>query len=238
MQRLRRAIFKPKQIMIMDADSKKPARSWSVRPVILALLPVSLILAGILIDHYYLPKKSSSQMLAQYIQLQHKLEQLHDQLAASEANNEVKEAKIISLKDVIKQQQKRLDASNQRLHVFESILEARKSQGIKLLQATVKPSNAGDLAFNLTLVKGGNYPRRVRGTIRFITQNQAGENIPLLFQGQQSSLPFHMETHIFLQGQLHWPEHIAKPEHIPPVIAVVSDTTGKQLIQKTCTMGE
>jgi len=235
MQRIQRAIFKPKQIMVVDADSRKPARNWSIRPITLGLLPLTFIIIGALASNYYLPKQSTSKMLPQHIQLQNKFDHLHDQLATSEANNEVKQAQILSLKDIIKEQQTTIDKSNRRLHVFESILEARKSRGTKLLKASIKYINAQSFAFSITLVKGGNYPRRLRGSIRFITQDKQGENIRLLFQNAQSTLPFRIETHIFLQGQLYWPENTAKPEHMSNIIAIVSDSKGKELTQEICT---
>jgi len=236
MQRIHRAAFKPKQIMVIDADSRKPARNWSIRPITLGLLPLALIIIGALAGSYYLPKQSTSKMLPQHIQLQNKFEHLHDQLATSEANNEVKQAQILSLKDIIKEQQSTIDKNNRRLHVFESILEARKSQGTKLLKASIKYINPQAFAFSITLVKGGNYPRRLRGSIRFITHDKQGKDVRLLFQNAQSTLPFRIETHIFLQGQLYWPENTAKPEHMGNIIAIVSDSKGKELTKEICTL--
>ncbi len=235
MQRIRRAVFKPKQIMVMDADSRKAAKNWSIRPITLGLIPLSLIIIGALAGNYYLPNKSTPSILPQHIQLQKKFDHLHDQLATSEANNEVKQAQILSLKDIINQQQITIDKTKQRLHVFESILEARKHRGTKLLKASIKPTNSESFTFSITLVKGGNYPRRLRGSIRFITQDKQGENVHLLFKGAQSTLPFRIETHIFLQGQLYWPEGTVIPEHVDSIIAIVSDSKGKELTREKCT---
>jgi len=235
MQRIHRAIFKPKQIMVVDADSRKPAKNWSVRPVTLALIPITFFIIGALASSHYLPNKVASNILPQHIQLQNKFNHLHDQLASSEANNEVKQAKIISLEAVIKQQQGSIDKTNKRLHVFESILEARKSRGTKLIKASIKSIDSKSFAFSITLVKGGNYPRRLRASIHFITQDTKGKRIRLLFKNKQSTLPFRMETHIFLQGQLYWPENTAKPEHVNSIIAIVSDSKGKELTQEKCT---
>jgi len=234
-QRIHRAIFKPKQIMLIDAESRKAARNWSIRPIILVLIPLILILIAGLAGSYYLPNKSVTDLLPQYMQLQRKLEHLHDQLATSQANNEVKQAQILGLQDIIKQQQNTIDKANKRLHIFESILEARKNQGTKLLKASIKASNADSFIFSITLVKGGNYPRRLRGSIRFVTQDKQGKNIQLLFKGMQSTLPFRIETHIFLQGQLHWPENTDIPEHVNSIIAIVSNSKGKELTQEKCT---
>lgn len=235
MQRIRRAIFKPKQIMVVDADSRKPAKNWSVRPITVALSLLALITIGALLDHYYLPNKPISNNLPQHVQLQKKFDYLHDQLASSEASNEVKQAQILSLKNIIKQQQAAIDKVDGRLHVFESILEARKNHGTKILKASIKPVGSKSFAFSITLVKGGNYPRKLRGSIHFVTQNKQGKNIRLLFKGSQSTLPFRMETHIFLQGQLHWPENTAPREHIDSITAIVSSSKGKELTQKKCT---
>jgi len=235
-QRIQRAVFKPKQVMVIDADSKKAARNWSIRPITLLLIPLLLLIIGAVAGRYYLPKQPTSKAQPQLIQLQNKFEHLHDQLASSEANNEVKQAQILSLEDIIKQQQGTIDKSNRRLHVFESILEARKSQGTKLLRASIKHIDSESFSFNITLVKGGNYPRRLRGSIRFVTQDKQGKNIHLLFQNVQSTLPFRIETHIFLQGRLYWPKNTAIPEHMGNIIAIVSDSKGKELTQQICTL--
>ncbi len=234
-QRVRRAAFKPKQIMVVDSDSRKAAKNWSVRPITLWLIPLTLIMLGALAGSYYLPNKSTSNILPQHLQLQKKFAHLHDQLASSEANNEVKQAQILSLEDMIKQQQATIDKTNGRLHIFESILEARKNRGTKLLKASIKSISSESFVFSITLVKGGNYPRRLRGSIRFVTQDKQGENVRLLFKGTQSTLPFRIETHIFLQGQLYWPEGTAIPEHVDSIIAIVSDSKGKELTREKCT---
>lgn len=235
MQRIHGAIFKPKQIMIVDTGSRKAAKNWSIRPITVAFTLLTFIAIGALLGHYYQPNKPTSNILLQPIQPQKNVDYLQDQLATSEANNEVKQAQILGLKDIIKQQQTTIGKANARLRVFESILEARKNHGTKLLKASIKPINSKSFAFSITLVKGGNYPRRLRGSIHFITQNKQGENVRLLFKKTQSTLPFRMETHIFLQGQLYWPENTAIPEHVDSIIAIVSDSKGKELTQEKCT---
>jgi len=234
-QHIQQALFKPKQIMVVDANSRKPAKNWSIRPFSLALIPLTFIIAGIIIGSFYMPNQAISTIAPQHIQLQNKFNHLHDQLASSEANNEIKQAQIIRLQDIIKEQQDSIDKSNTRLHVFESILEARKSQGTKLLKASIKSINPESFAFSIILVKGGNYPRRLHGLVYFITQDTYGKNIRLSFKNKQNTLPFRMETHIFLQGKLYWPENTAIPKHVNSMIAIVSDAKGKELTQEKCT---
>ncbi|MDQ6968156.1 MAG: hypothetical protein Q9M14_05685, partial [Mariprofundaceae bacterium] len=88
-QRIYGASFKPKQIMIVDANSRKPAKNWSIRPIALGLVPLIFVTVGVLAGSYYLPSKPITNMLPQYIQLQKKVDYLHNQLASSEANNEM-----------------------------------------------------------------------------------------------------------------------------------------------------
>jgi len=235
LQRVHRAIFKPKQVMIVDADSRKAAKNWSIRPITLTLIPLIFIIIGALAGSQYLPNKVASNILPQHIQLQNKFNDLHDQFASSEAENEVKQAQILSLEALIKKQQGSLNQANARLRGFESILEARKSRGTKILKASIKSINPTTFNFSITLVKGGNYPRRLRGSVYFITQDKHGKNIRLRFKNKQSTLPFRIETHIFLQGQLYWPENTAIPEHVDSIIAIVLDKKGKELTQEKCT---
>jgi len=234
-QRIHRAIFKPKQIMVIDVDSRNAAQNWSVRPITLGVVPLALVIIGALAGSYYLPNKPTPSIQPQHIQPQKSFEHLHDKLASLEANGEVKQAQILSLEAIIKQQQGTIDKTNKRLHVFESILEARKNQGTKLLKASIKPINRESFSFSITLVKGGNYPRRLRGSIHFITQDKQGKSVRLLFKNMKSTLPFRIETHIFLQGQLYWPENSVVPEHIDNIIAIVSGSKGKELTRETCT---
>jgi len=236
-ERIYRAAFKPKQIVIVDAASSKAAKNYSIRPITISLIILTLIIASAWFGSLYLRGHSASNnILTQYIQLQKKLDQLYSQLATSDAQNEVKQAQILSLKKMIEEQQQQINQTQQRLRSFESILQARRSQGTKLVTASITHLTTNTLGFSLTLVKGGNYPRNIRGSIHFITQNHDGTSTHLLFDHKQSTLPFRMETHIFLQGKLYWPDSATIPEHIDSVIAIVSNKKGKELTREKCNL--
>ncbi|MDQ6955292.1 MAG: hypothetical protein Q9M20_07595 [Mariprofundaceae bacterium] len=235
LQRIYQALFKARQVMVVDASSRKAARNWSIRPITFWLTPIILIAAGILFDHYYLTEKTSVKVYSQDIQLQKQLQQLRNERTAIEANNDVKQAHIHSLEGVIKKQQESIAKSNERLRGLESILEARKNKGTKVLKASITQVTPKVLNFSLTLVKGGNYPRYSRGKIRFITQNKHGNNVRLHFENEQTTLPFRMETHIFLQGQLYWADDADKPEHLGDITVIISDLKGKKITQEKCT---
>jgi len=228
------SLFKAKQIMVVDANSRKAARNWSIRPITLWITPLIFIAIGAAFGSYNLSKDPTVKVFPQDIQSQKQIETLRNELSNSEANNDVKQAQILSLEEAIKEQQEAISKSNKRLHVFESILAARKNKGVKILKASVKHITPKKLAFSITLVKGGNYPRHISGHIKFLTQDKHGKTIRLHFENKQTTLPFRMETHIFLQGQLYWTDDTAIPEQLGNINVIVSNLKGKKITQEKC----
>jgi hypothetical protein len=195
---------------------------------------------GALLTYQHPSKTTSPSILPEYIQLQQKFNNIRDKLALSQADNDMKQAQINSLQDALTNQQKQIETLNKRLHSFESILEARKARTSQILQASIQPINAKQMEYSLTLVKGGNYPRYTRGFIQFITHDNQGKLVKLLFENHKDKLPYKMETHTFLRGKLHWPEMISITETTQtlPLTAVLLNTKGKELSRKTCTFEE
>ena len=93
------------------------------------------------------------------------------------------------------------------------------------------------MEFHVTLVKGGNYPRQLKGSIQFAAKNAKGESIPILFESNTSKLPYKMETHIFLQGKI----HLANPTPLPDdtkVKLIIYNRSGKEIMRKSCQFEE
>jgi len=238
LQRLTTALFTHKQVMVLSQHSGKPAQNWRIRPSTLLAFPLAFMLIGMIVGAIYFPEHQVAEIIPQHIELQRQLERLHDQLASSEAGNDIKQAQIASLEESIQEQQENITKLQQRLNVFESILQTRKGHGTQLLQATIHPINDKNIAFSLLLVKGGSYPRFVRGSIQFITLNKQGKTIPLLFDKNKQSLPYRMETHTFLRGNLHWPEKINVPAKLQPITVILFDRKGRELSRTICTFEE
>ncbi|MFC1567772.1 hypothetical protein ACFL3K_01040 [Pseudomonadota bacterium] len=226
-QRLYQIFIKPRQVMLLDAQSGKPARSLRLRPI--SFILVFLLTAGsfTLLGMQFNRSNGNRSLLPQHLQLQRQHEQLLEQLAEANANNELKDQQLETLQQEMATQQEMASEPSQRLRMLESILEARKATGIQLLEASASWVGNDSIRYGFTLVKGGSYPRRVSGSIALIAQGPEGEKVTLQLEKQLTQLPFRIETHTFLRGLAQW-DYDWFPEKLQ---ATVFNHKGKELLQ-------
>lgn len=204
-QRLARLLIKPKQVLIIDGQSKKPARNMQVRPLTL-MITVTLVLgAAFLLGVYVTPPQNVRSIIPQHVQLQRQYDDVRDRLAEAEALNNMKDQQIDAFEAQIKEHSVESESLRQRLRMLESILKARKGNGVQLLQGSALLAN-GQITYHLVLVKGGNYPRYASGYCNFIVQTPEGENRTIQVSEETDRLPYRMESHNFLDGSLPWSE--------------------------------
>lgn len=226
-QRLYHIFIKPRQLILLDAQSGKPARNLKVR--LIYFIPVFLLIAGsftflgMQFDH---PDGNKS-LLPQYLQLQRQHEQLQQRLAEANANNELKDQQLETLQQEMTAELQRASEPSQRLRMLENILQARKATGVQLLDASVTWIGNSSIRYNFTLVKGGSYPRWVSGSVALVAQSPAGEKVTLQLNKQLGRLPFRIETHTFLRGLAPW-DYDWFPEKLQ---ATVFNHQGKELLQ-------
>jgi hypothetical protein len=226
-QRLYQIFIKPRQVILLDAQSGKPARNLRLRPI--SFILIFLLIAGsftLLGTQLNRPDDKHS-LLPQHLQLQRQHEQLLERLAEANANNELKDQQLGTLQQEMAMQQQRASEPSQRLRMLESILEARKATGIQLLEASASWIENSAIRYNFTLVKGGNYPRWVSGSIMLTAQSPEGEKVTLQLNKQVTRLPFRIETHTFLRGLAEW-DYDWFPEKLQ---ATVFNYKGKELLQ-------
>jgi len=226
-QRLHQIFIKPRQVMILDAQSGKPARNLRLRPISLILLFVVTIVFSIILGLQFNHSESGRSLLPQHLQLQRQHEQLLDRLAEANANNELKDQQLETQHQQITDSQEKTSDLSQRVHMLESILEARKATGVQLLEARASWAGENSIRYNFTLVKGGNYPRRVSGSIALIAQSPEGEKVTLTLNKQLTKLPYRIETHTFMRGIAQW-DYDWVPEKLQ---AIVFNHKGKELLQ-------
>jgi hypothetical protein len=226
-QRLYQIFIKPRQLILLDAQSGKPARNLKVRPISFILIFLftagSFTFLGMQLNH---PDQSHS-LLPQHLQLQRQHELLLKHLAEASANNELKDQQLESLKQEMARQLQQASEPSQHLRMLENILEARKATGIQLLEASASWTENRAIRCNFTLVKGGNYPRWVSGSIALVAQSPEGEKVTLQLNEQLTRLPFRIETHTFLRGLAQW-DYDWFPEKLQ---VTVFNHKGKELLQ-------
>lgn len=222
---LHRLILRPRQIIITDAHSRRPARTFRLRPVsalsIVTALAILLLLAGARLHG----GGTDPQQQATLSHLQHELTRFRDRAAEQEALLTLREQQLAALKEEIgslKQQQQRV---RDRLDMYEAILAARKQQGVHLLQISARRQGEQSLAYSFVLVKGGNYPRTASGKIRFSVISPSGEELALRLPDGEEALPYRTQSHTFLQGTLPWSE----PWQAKSLRISVLDRHGKQI---------
>ena len=231
-------LLTPKQIMVMHTGTGSPTKNYHLRPLTIIAIPMICLLIGSAISYRYVslqPSKNDTRPIL--LQSQKKLADAHTTIAASAAENELKQAQINSLQSIIREQQNEIYHFKQQINVFNSILRARKGHFTEVIEASLKQITPFEMAFHVTLVKGGNYPRQLKGSIQFTATNAKGELVPILFEGNTSKLPYKMETHIFLQGKI----HLANPTPLPDdttIELIIYNRSGKEIMRKKCQFEE
>ena len=213
--------------MLLDSHGSKQTRNLKIRPISIILFILGVFLIAFALGSRLPVSNSAQSLIPQHIQLQHQYDQLHSELAESNALNDLKEQQLESMKQELLAQQSINSELMQRLRMFESILEARKANGLQLLSASAKWSDRESIQYNLTLVKGGNYPRYLSGHVQMTAQSPEAETVEIELENQKTRLPFRIETHTFLRGLAKW-NHDWHPDKI---LVVVYNHKGKELLQ-------
>ena len=226
-QRLYRLFIEPRQVMMLDAQSGKPARNFRLRPISFIIAFLLTVAACTILGIQLNQADGNRSLLPQHLQLQRQHEQLLEQLAEANANNELKDQQLETLQQGVSTQLEQVSELSQRLHMLESILEARKATGVQLLETTASWLGDDSIRYNFTLVKGGSYPRRISGSIELTAQSPEGEKVTLQLDKQLTKLPFRIETHTFLRGQAKW-DYDWFPEKLQ---VTVFNHRGKELLE-------
>ncbi len=232
-QRLLEYSFAKKQIMVIESNGR-PAKSVYIRPFLLIMVPLVSMVLGAWLILVYMPPQQHESLQPLLFKLEQQFKETRRMLSASEAENAIKKAQIASLNSIIQQQEGRIEGLQQKIRVFDSVLQARKGARIQVLQASIHIDTPHELRYHITLVKGGNYPRHLQGSLAFSYRDAQGSTHLLQFKGGKQRLPYRMETHTFLQGAMYTTGLTPIPAH-PAIELIVYNHKGKELMRKPCT---
>jgi hypothetical protein len=203
----------PRQIILLDPHGGKKTRRIRYTWVKVFLWVVTIFLSGGVTGYFLHQQKGPAVWLSQKVQLQNRDAESRKMLAEARATLALTEARLESTTAQLEEQRNLAAQLNQRLQLFESIMEARKTRGTRILRAKANWQKNGLINFNILLVKGGSYPRRVKGSVRLIAKNPDGSEQVLMLGEEEPELPYLMETHTFLHGSYQW-EHTWLPESL------------------------
>ncbi|MDX8397038.1 MAG: hypothetical protein R8K49_01835 [Mariprofundaceae bacterium] len=236
LKRLFIKIIKTKQLMLLDGDSHKPAKSFKLRPISLIFFVALLLGLGAMISQYYFNETIHLSAPQSNPKQQATITLLQGNLAQYQAENSIKQAHINSLEAIITKQQKTQGKLESRLNILERIFKIRQGSVTQILQATLHNIDTKSVAFTIILVKGGNYPRRLRGSVQVLAHDKQGNEIKLLFNQKQDHLPYKVESHTFLHGTLYWPKHISRNPKEQQLTVLILDRKGKELVRTSYTI--
>lgn len=198
------ALWRPRQLMIIDQYAGQPTRYLMLRPITIIVV-VILLAGGGYLGGLYQRMPSDPELMPQYLQLQRDNSRLQSKLADREASIAIKDAQIAQYEKDSKTMRAKITAQDKRISVYDSILEAMKQSGIQLVNSAAQWRNSQTLAYSFIVVKGGNYPRHVVGYFKCYATNPAdGNPMALPWYNGQENLPYQMDNHAFVDGEIAW----------------------------------
>jgi len=212
LQRFAHKIRQPFQVMILESSESKTIRRFNISIGRVLFVLLILVLGSSIMTWLYVPHHTSS-FSSRYYQLQQSNHDVNVKLAETEGELSLRNAQINALKTELKKTEQQTDTLTQRVRSFESILKAQKSGGIRILRAKAYWDDPAHLTYDIVVVKIGNFPRRVSGSVRLIARSHDGKEATLYLGKDAPELPYHMETHIFLHGSYAWDQDW-RPVHL------------------------
>ncbi|MDX8383415.1 MAG: hypothetical protein R8M45_04995 [Ghiorsea sp.] len=195
---------KPRQVVVLDAQSSRPARTFYVRPLSILLLALSLMLVPFVMGSWYAPFHSLQEIIPQNLQLKRQNNELVRKLADANTLNDLKDDELDSLDNEINGQEDNIRDLSTQLLMFKSILDARKGTGVQLLQSQARwTSEHSQIDWQAVLVKGGSLPRFVTGHYKLFAVANNGQRLELKVK---KNMKYRFETHAFLQHTFEWHE--------------------------------
>jgi len=210
----RRVLFcllKPYQLMVLEPEGGHTVRNMRVNLAALLVLTLILCLGSAFLTLHYAPPRNEIPS-ARFYQLQQQNHDLRDQLATLKGEISLSTEQVAGLKNELLAAQQTNEELSQAKMIYQSILEARKTSGVRILRASARietngtPSGDKLLRYSIVLVKGGNYPRSVRGSLLISAIGAEGQTKTMNLGKDHQGLPYRMETHAFLEDSIIWRE--------------------------------
>ncbi|MDQ6971630.1 MAG: hypothetical protein Q9M30_03190 [Mariprofundaceae bacterium] len=211
LRRILSRLLKPYQLMVLEPEGGNTVRNMRVNLAVLLALTLILCLGSAFLAWHYAPPRSEMPS-ARFYQLQQQNHDLRDRLATLKGEISLSTEQVAGLKNELLAAQQTNEELNQAKTIYQSILEARKTSGVRILRASARieangnPAEGKQLRYSIVLVKGGNYPRSVTGSLLISAIGADGQTKALNLGKDHKGLPYHMETHVFLEGSVVWKE--------------------------------
>jgi len=208
-RRFIRWLFKRYQLMLLEPEGGHTARNMHVNIAAVLLVLLIVALGGIALGWYFSPG-SGVDLSTRYYQLQQKNHDLADQLATREGELSVAREQIKGLKGEIQDSEQQIEDLKKSKHIYDSILQARMLKGVRILRATAHIEDddlvkgGKKVTYSIVLVKGGNYPRHVAGSVHATAYGPDGQSHDLRLGKDSDDLSYQMDTHAFLEGSVPW----------------------------------
>ncbi len=216
--------LKPRQIVMMDAESARPARNLKVRFITLMCVFLMLIGAPFLLGSWYAPFHSTQEIIPENMKLKRQNIEMNRKVADSITVNNLKDEQLNSLKEQLSLQENEIVNVNKQLLMYKSILDERKGTGIHVLESTAVWDAEKTVEWKSLFVKGGSYPRFLLGHYAIFALDDEGRRVTL----GESKMKYRIESHIFLQRKFDWHETWL-PKRLE---LIVYDSRSKEVLRK------
>ncbi|MDQ6978958.1 MAG: hypothetical protein Q9M09_02135 [Mariprofundaceae bacterium] len=234
MRRITAFFLQSRQVMVLDHKAHSATKNRVFYPMLFwpSMILLTLVFAATLFiaGNYYKPFWKEQSIRPQYVQLQRLYRDMRAHTNDTMTQLGIRDEQINMLKQEIKTQQEHYRGLQERLHLYDSLLAARRGDSLQLLQFKATP--AGDAAFDveLALVRGGTTPRWVSGSVKLFALDHKGKKVPLLLSNSKYKLPYRIESHTFVHETARWLQS-APPGNM--LYAHVYDNKGKLLLKKS-----
>jgi len=196
-------LFKPYQLMVLEPKGGQTVRHLRINRAGGLSILLILTLGSAWLAWYFAPPHTEAVSAHSY-QLKQQNHDLRDQIATFEGELALANEQIDGLKNELLAGQQRNEEVQQSRNIYESILEARKSSGVRILRASASLEEGNRIKYNIVLVKGGNYPRSVSGSVRLTALGSDGQQWVLKANPKGKNITYKMDTHAFLEGNVIW----------------------------------
>ncbi len=194
--------LKPRQVVIMDAQSSGPARNFNVRYLTLLIGFILLTAGSFAFGAWYAPFHQMQQIIPENIKLKRQNMELQHKVADAKTLNDLKDEQLSSLKEQISLQESEIVNVTKQLHMYKSILDERKGKGIHVLESTAQLTPEHKIEWKSLFVKGGTYPRFLKGKYKIFVLDEQGNRVDLNHEVMRYSI----ESHMFMQRTFDWKE--------------------------------
>ncbi|MDQ6961283.1 MAG: hypothetical protein Q9M28_01960 [Mariprofundaceae bacterium] len=136
------------------------------------------------------------------------VQNLTHELQEAETSAQLSLGKMDVLQRENNQRQADIAELNAQIQMFTELLKPQKTKGTKLLKTVFKQKSTKNIDYEITLAKGGNYPRISRGRLLFTGIDSEGHTIKLNLIDDSKAQNYNIETHAFLRGTLKWTKDV------------------------------